>query len=58
LESLKKEESPGLMSLQLGALADNLLQLEQVVNNALLKLVLEVSFKFYVPKLQLIFNSN
>jgi len=42
LESLKKEENPGLTGLQLGALADNLLQLEQIVNNALLKLVLEV----------------
>ena len=42
VESLKKEESPGLMSLQLGALADVLQQLEQTVNNALLKLVLEV----------------
>lgn len=30
------------MSLQLGALADVLQQLEQTVNNALLKLVLEV----------------
>jgi hypothetical protein len=32
------------MSLQLGALADVLQQLEQTVNNALLKLVLEVVY--------------
>ncbi|CAB3365409.1 Hypothetical predicted protein [Cloeon dipterum] len=41
-ESLCKEESANLINLQLGALADNLLQLEIVVNNALLRLVLEV----------------
>ncbi|XP_059490454.1 uncharacterized protein LOC132205430 [Neocloeon triangulifer] len=42
VESLHNEGNSNLVSLQLGALADNLLQLEQTVNNALLKLVLEV----------------